>query len=98
MKETITNVAKVDNFTLEVTVQPETPPEITTSYDRDTIVQQIADITAQRDEMIAAKQAELDECNAILNHMDTQGIVSKAATLGVVLVDVKPLPVVGKIV
>ena len=49
----------------------------TVTYDRAFIEQQIISITEQRDEELAAREAELAECQAILKEMDKAGIISK---------------------
>lgn len=70
---------KKSDTTLEVTIEIVTPTVTKkTVYDRDFIEKQIIDITAQRDEMIRLKEAELKECTDILKEMDKVGIVSTA--------------------
>jgi len=46
-------------------------------YDYDFLKQQIINITAQRDEMIALKEAELLEVQTLLNEADKLGIKGK---------------------
>lgn len=48
--------------------------EVTATYKRDFLENQVIAITEQRDEMIAAKQAELDEVNDLLAQCDTYGV------------------------
>ena len=47
------------------------------TYHREFIESQIIAITAQRDEMIALKEAELKECQDILLECDKLGIVAE---------------------
>lgn len=54
------------------------PQEVkSVSYERTFIEQQIKNITFQRNEMIAAKEAELAECQAILAEMDKVGVLTE---------------------
>ena len=69
--------SKLDDYTLQVISQPITPEPITTTYDRTFIENQLVAIQAQLDDYTAARQAELDNCQSILDQMDAQGIVSK---------------------
>lgn len=70
---------KISDYVIEIK-NTTTPSPVTTTqtYDRKFIEGQIVSITAQRDAMIAQKQAELDECNAILAEMDKLGIITKS--------------------
>jgi hypothetical protein len=67
---------KIDSYTIEVTKQPVVEP-IVHRYDRGFIERQIVSIQAQKDTYAQARQAELDECNAILAEMDKLEIVKK---------------------
>ena len=49
---------------------------VTNTYERGFIEGQIKSITAQRDAYVAARQVELDECNAIIAEMDKLGILT----------------------
>ena len=71
------NATKLSDTQLEVTKEVPQPVQVTTVYERDFIESQIVAITAQRDEMIALKEAELKECTDILAQMDLLKIVSK---------------------
>jgi len=73
-------VIKVSETSVEVTKQAVTPAPVKVKYERAFIEEQIIQITKQRDEMIAAKQKELDECKAILAEMDKLGIKVKNET------------------
>lgn len=69
---------KISNTQLEVTKEVVTPTKIERRvYERKFIEDQIKAITEQRDELIAIKEAELAECQAILAEMDKQGIIIK---------------------
>lgn len=69
---------KISNTQLEIIKEVITPVKIERRvYERDFIEKQIIAITAQRDETIALKEAELAECQAILKSMDELGIASK---------------------
>ena len=67
---------KISDSEVEVS---KTIPEVvvTQKYERGFIEEQIKQITAQRDEMIALKEKELAECVAILAEMDKLNIVTK---------------------
>lgn len=70
-----TTYTKTSDTSLEVTKEVVTPTKTETqTYERKFIEGQILAITAQRDEMIALKEAGLKECQDILNEMDKQGI------------------------
>jgi len=73
-------VVKVNETTVEVTKQAAIPAPVKVKYERAFIEEQIIQITKQRDEMIAAKQKELDECKAILAEMDKLGVKGKNET------------------
>ena len=69
---------KISEVELEVTTEIITPIQTkTTNYKREFIENQIIEITKQRDEMIALKEAELLECQTILAEMDKQGIITE---------------------
>jgi len=71
-------VTKLSATSVEVTkevIVPTVTKKVT--YQREFIEKQIADITAQRDELIAAKEAELKECTDILKEMDKLGVVAE---------------------
>jgi len=68
---------KLDEQTLEVTKPVPQPEPIVNKYERSFIENQIIAITKQRDEMIALKEAELKECQNILQKMDELEIVVK---------------------
>ena len=71
-------VTKLSATSVEVTKEVVTPTVTTKqSYERKFIEDQIIAITAQRDELIAIKEAELKECTDILKAMDDLGIVAK---------------------
>jgi hypothetical protein len=68
---------KLDEQTLEITKPVPQPEPIVNKYERSFIENQIIAITKQRDEMIALKEAELKECQDILQKMDELEIVVK---------------------
>ena len=71
-------VTKLSATSVEVTREapaPVVPPK--QRYERKFIEEQIKSITEQRDDLIAAKEAELKECTDILAEMDKLGILSK---------------------
>jgi predicted lactoylglutathione lyase len=69
------DVIKISDSSVEVTKEIITPTVTTKqTYERDFIEKQIKDITAQRDALIAIKEAELKECQDILNEMDRLGV------------------------
>ena len=68
---------KIDDFTLSVTSTPVTPAPITQTYDRTFLENQLVAIQAQLDAFTQARQAELDEVNALLAQCDTLGIVAQ---------------------
>ena len=53
-------------------------PAVSKVYDYDFLKQQVINITAQRDEMIALKEAELLEVQTLLNEADKLGIESNS--------------------
>lgn len=62
----------------EIEVEKVIPQKVETiTYERDFIEKQIIEITKQRDEMIALKEAEIADCEEILRKMDEQNVVSK---------------------
>ena len=67
---------KVNDFSIEITKQDPQPDPVKTTYQREFIEKQIKDITAQRDALIAVKEAELKECTDILKAMDLLGITT----------------------
>lgn len=83
---------KISNTQLEVTKEIITPVKIERRvYERDFIEKQIIAITAQRDETIALKEAELAECQAILNSMNELGIASEGKA------EIVPIEEIGEI-
>jgi predicted lactoylglutathione lyase len=71
-------VTKLSATSVEVTKEVIVPTDTKkVTYQREFIEKQIADITAQRDELIAAKEAELKECTDILKEMDKLGVVAE---------------------
>jgi len=81
---------KLSATQLEVTKEIITPVKVEKNvYDRKFIEEQIQNITAQRDEQIALKEAELKECQGILTQMDKKGIITKEESV----VDKEPLPI-----
>jgi len=65
---------KISDTKIEIeTITPERVEKIV--YDKSFIEQQIKQITAQRDEMIALKEAELKKCQDILKEMGKVGMV-----------------------
>ena len=77
------NTTKINETTIEVSkVVPESV--VKTTYQKDFILEQIVQITKQRDEMIRLKQVELDECNVILatmNELDIKTNIEVVAEL-----------------
>lgn len=66
---------KISNTTIEITKEIITPTRTEKqTYERKFIEDQIVAITAQRDAMIALKEAELKECTDILAEIDKLGI------------------------
>ena len=66
---------KLSETSIEITREVITPTVTKKDrYERKFIEDQILAITAQRDELIAIKEAELAECVAILAEMDKLGI------------------------
>jgi predicted lactoylglutathione lyase len=65
---------KISDTKIEIeTITPERVEKIV--YDKSFIEQQIKQITAQRDEMIALKEAEQKKCQDILKEMGKVGMV-----------------------
>ena len=71
---------KNEDGKLEVTTPIELKeiPAVSKVYDYDFLKQQVINITAQRDEMIALKEAELLEVQTLLNEADKLGIESNS--------------------
>jgi predicted lactoylglutathione lyase len=68
---------KISDTAVEITTTVTTAPVVTKQiYERKFIEEQIIAITAQRNALIAAKEAELKECTDILAEMDKLGVVS----------------------
>ncbi len=68
---------KLSDTQLEVTRETPQPVVEKQTYERNFIENQIINITKQRDDLIALKEAELAECVAILAEMDLKGIITK---------------------
>lgn len=51
--------------------------DVVDTYERSFLESQVDAITAQRDDMIAAKQAELDDVNTLIAQCDTLGITTE---------------------
>ena len=68
---------KLSDTQIEITKQAPQPEPVITRYERNFIEAQIKAITAQRDAMIALKEAELKECQDILLECDKLGIVAE---------------------
>jgi len=76
------DVIKVSDSAVEITKEVITPTVTTKqTYERGFIEEQIKHITAQRDALIAIKEAELKECIDILKAMDDLGIVSAVTNI-----------------
>ena len=72
--------AKVDAYTIEVTDTPMAAP-VKTKYEYDWLVKQRDAITKQRNEMIAAKTAELAKVDALLSECAKLGVTAKPVEL-----------------
>ena len=69
---------KISDSSIEITKEVITPTVTTKqTYERGFIESQILAITAQRDALIAIKEAELKECTDILKAMNDLGITTK---------------------
>jgi hypothetical protein len=80
----VMEVTKVSATRIEITKEVVVPTVTKKErYERKFIEDQIIAITAQRDELIALKEAELKECTDILAEMDKLGVIAK--------VEVKPI-------
>lgn len=51
--------------------------DVVDTYERSFLESQVDAITAQRDDMIATKQAELDDVNTLIAQCDTLGITTE---------------------
>ena len=71
---------KISDTQIEVTtpVELKETPAVSKVYDYAFLKQQVINITAQRDEMIALKEAELLEVQTLLNEADKLGIESNS--------------------
>ena len=72
------DIIKISDSEIEIT-KTTTPSPVTTTtrYERKFIEEQVKQITAQRDALIAIKEAELKECKDILSEMDKLEIIVK---------------------
>ena len=68
---------KVSDTEISVTKTTE-PVEQTTKYTKDYLLSQRVAIQAQLDQQTAARQAELDEIDALLAECETAGIITQA--------------------
>jgi hypothetical protein len=69
---------KISDYEIEITKEVITPTTTTKqTYERAFIESQILAITQQRDALIAQKEAELKECQDILQAMKDLGIVAR---------------------
>lgn len=71
---------KISDNEIEITQPVETPEVVKTIYERGFIENQIVEITRQRDEFNALRDAEIANCNSILAEMDKLKIVAKEET------------------
>ena len=71
---------KISDTQIEVTKPMEVTetPAVSKVYDYAFLKQQVINITAQRDEMIALKESELLEVQTLLNEADKLGIESNS--------------------
>lgn len=76
---------KLSEEELEVTTQEVAPAPTKIVYERSFIENQIEQITKDKADYIAKRDAELAECEAILSSMNELGIKSKVLSEGVVL-------------
>ena len=67
---------KLNEYQISVTQEEKPVQAVTNTYDRTFIEKQIVDITAQKDEQIAQRDAELKVCKEILVEMDRLKIVA----------------------
>lgn len=51
--------------------------DVVDTYERSFLESQVGSITEQRDAMIAAKQAELDDVNTLIDQCDALGITTE---------------------
>ena len=83
---------KIDDFTLEITKEVPTPEPIKTKYERSFVENQIKVITEDRDKYVASRDAEILECQNILDEMDRLNIVAKVEPIEEKVITEEVLP------
>ncbi len=71
------NYKKIDDNTIEVTIQPPLPAIIVNTYDYDFLLLQREAIKKQAQEFADARKAELDEIETYIAECNKLGIKSK---------------------
>lgn len=69
-----TQYKKISEIEIEVTKVIQNPEPIKTKYERSFVENQIKVITEDRDKYVASRNAEILECQNILNEMDKLSI------------------------
>jgi len=75
--KTESSFKKIDSHTLEVSKREIQPEAVVAKYERKFIEEQIIAIQKQKDEFVAARDKEIQECNEILAQMDALNITVK---------------------
>lgn len=70
---------RISDCEIEITSQKTQPEPIKIIYNRAFIEEQIKRIITARDTYIASRNADIAECQTILNEMDKLGIINKTS-------------------
>jgi hypothetical protein len=73
----ITNAKKVNESTIEVTIQSNVPSLARVTYDYDFLVEQREKVATETDAYVKARNNEIDEINQILAECKKLGITTK---------------------
>jgi len=68
---------KINDMTIEITKQPETPAPVVTTYDYNFLLSQKAAIIKNANDYLLARQKELDEVLELLAKCEELGITGK---------------------
>ena len=77
IKGEIMEAIKINDTTIEITKQPETPAPIKVTYDYNFLLSQKAKIIKDANDYLAAREKELDEVLELLAKCDELGIAGE---------------------
>ena len=80
MEEQTITAVKVDEFTIQIT-ETKQPVVTVKEYDINFLVSQLKSIQASKDAFNAARDAEIAEINALLQHCEEHNVIAKPEVL-----------------